>query len=120
MHGLIVKSPYVDYILDGSKTWEIRGSRTIRRWKIALIKKGSGLIVGTCILKDVIGPLTLEEMLSTNNHCIDHERLKKQGLHYNKTYAWVLSEPCKFEEPIPYKHPRGAVIWVNLGSRIVI
>ncbi len=41
MHGLIVESLYVNYILEVSKTWEIRGSRTSRREKIALIKKCS-------------------------------------------------------------------------------
>jgi hypothetical protein len=29
-------------------------------------------------------------------------------------WAWVLSQVCRFDEPIPYQHPQGAVIWVNL------
>jgi hypothetical protein len=27
---------------------------------------------------------------------------------------WQLSNVKKYEKPIPYKHPQGAVIWVNL------
>ena len=28
-------------------------------------------------------------------------------------YAWVLQAPERFEEPVPYRHPSGAVAWVN-------
>jgi hypothetical protein len=42
MKGLIVKSPWIELILEGKKTWEIRGSNTKIRGPIALIKSGSG------------------------------------------------------------------------------
>ena len=45
MKGLISKSPHVENILSGKKTWEIRGSNTRIRGEIALIKSGSGTIV---------------------------------------------------------------------------
>ena len=35
---------------------------------------------------------------------------------YKRIYAWVLENPVKFKEPIVYKHPMGAVIWVNLND----
>lgn len=38
IRGLILKSPWIDLILDGRKTWEIRGSNTLVRGHIALIK----------------------------------------------------------------------------------
>ena len=60
--ALLVRTPHVDRILAGRKTWEIRGSRTAVRGPIGLVKSGSGLIVGTCDLVDVIGPLTLPEL----------------------------------------------------------
>jgi hypothetical protein len=56
MKGLIIRAPYVDWIVDGKKTWEIRGSATKVRGPLALIKGGSGTIVGTCTLSDVIAP----------------------------------------------------------------
>ena len=31
LSGLLIRSPYVDWILAGSKTWEIRGSSTKAR-----------------------------------------------------------------------------------------
>jgi hypothetical protein len=58
MNGLVIRSPWVDMILAGEKTSEIRGKKTSIRGTIALIRGGSGLIVGTCELIDVVGPLT--------------------------------------------------------------
>lgn len=36
-------------------------------------------------------------------------------LPYKNTHAWIFKDPLLFDEPIPYKHPNGAVIWVSLG-----
>ena len=33
MKALVIKQPWVDYILNGKKTWEIRGSNTKIRGK---------------------------------------------------------------------------------------
>lgn len=30
-------------------------------------------------------------------------------------YAWVFAEPTRFQYPVPYRHPSGAVIWVRLS-----
>lgn len=37
-----------------------------------------------------------------------------ERLPYVKTYKWLLRNPVTFEKPIPYKHPSGAIVWVNL------
>lgn len=39
-------------------------------------------------------------------------------LPYKRTYAWVFDKPKIYNEPIPYKHPMGAVIWVNLSESV--
>jgi hypothetical protein len=41
MRGLIIRSSWVEMILAGKKTWEIRGRYTHVRGKIALIRAGS-------------------------------------------------------------------------------
>jgi hypothetical protein len=33
---------------------------------------------------------------------------------YKKMYAWVLENPVRYQEPVPYRHPQGAVKWVDL------
>ena len=52
MKALIIKKPWIDNILDGKKTWEIRGSKTNIRGQIELIQSGSGLVVGSCEIID--------------------------------------------------------------------
>ena len=112
MRGLLIKTPWIDAILEGRKTWEIRGSNTRVRGTIALIRSGSGHIVGTCELWDVKGPLTLDEMRkNVRKHRIPLADLAR-GLSYAKTYAWVIRNAKVLKKPIPYKHPRGAIIWV--------
>ena len=46
MKGLIIREPWIDYILSGKKVWEIRGSNTTIRGRIALIKSGTSTILG--------------------------------------------------------------------------
>ena len=57
-HALLIKEPWISMILEGKKTWEIRGSATKRRGRIALVASGTGTVVGTCDLVDVVGPLS--------------------------------------------------------------
>jgi len=113
VNGLIIRSPWVEMILDGKKTWEIRGRSTHLRGKIALIRGGSGLIVGTCHLVGVVGPLKPEEY-RMNAPKAGLTRSETQRLPYEKTYAWVLRGARKFRHPRRYRHPSGAVIWVKL------
>jgi len=113
MKGLIIKDPWVDLILRGEKTWEIRSSNVKIRGEIALIKSGTGKIFGTVELVDS-KELTLEEYRDSEDfHFIPEEKLK---LPYKRTYAWFLKNPNMFDTPIPYHHPQGAVIWVNLDN----
>ncbi|MBN8191206.1 ASCH domain-containing protein [Bacillus sp. NTK074B] len=116
MKGLIIRAPWIDYILKGEKTWEIRGSNTAVRGRVGLIKSGTGTVVGTVEIKDSI-ELTLEDY---RENSIRHGANGKDvvSLPYKKTYAWVLDQPTLFDEPFPYKHPMGAVIWVNLSKAV--
>jgi hypothetical protein len=116
MKGLIVKSPWIDKILSGEKPWEIRGSNTLIRGRIALIKSGTSTILGTVELVD---SLYLESFFDLHDnrdkHCIDD--LSK--VTYKYPHAWVMKRPVKFDSPIPYNHPQGAIIWVNLHDNIL-
>jgi hypothetical protein len=38
--------------------------------------------------------------------------------YYRQTYAWVLEKPRRLKQPVPYKHPSGAVIWVRLEAAV--
>lgn len=111
--GLVVRQPHVDRILAGRKVWEIRGTRTQIRGPIALIQGGSGLIVGTCEVSGVIGPLSLSEFRK-NARKAGFAAREITKLPYRMTYAWVLRRAKRLSRPRPYVHPSGAVIWVRL------
>lgn len=110
MDALIIKKPWVDYILSGQKCWEIRGCSTKKRGTIELIQSKSGLVVGKCELIDCV-----KLDLGAYRHSIDKHFIKDvEILPYKSTFAWVLANPIRYEKPRPYKHPNGAVIWVKL------
>jgi ASCH domain len=115
MNALLIRSPHIEKILQGIKTWEIRGSRTQVRGTIGLVRSGSGMVVGTCEIVDCLGPLTREEF---------RRNARRAGLKpaeaasgYVKTFAWVLANVRHLRKPVLYEHPRGAVIWVKLDTR---
>jgi len=119
MKGLISKSPHVENILSGKKTWEIRGSNTKIRGEIALIKSGTGTIVGKCEIVDVIGPLDFSDLeANINKHCVSQDQLDCVFGKYKKLYAWVLNKEKMFDTPVKYMHPQGAIIWVNLKNSL--
>lgn len=110
MRGLIIREPWITLILDGKKTWEIRGSNTKIRGEIGLIRSQSGLVVGTAELVDCL-ELTLEEYQATTaRHCIENTSEPP----YRRIFAWELTNPKRYISPTPYQHPQGAVIWVKL------
>lgn len=110
MKALIVKKPWIDYILNGCKIWEIRGSKTNIRGQIELIQSGSGLVVGSCEIVDC-KELTIKDY---KNNIHKHNIQAVTTLPYKKTYAWIISNAKRYAEPKKYKHPQGAIIWVNL------
>ena len=113
LRGLIVRTPWVDYLLDGTKTWEIRGSATSIRGRIALIRGGSRLVVGTADLVDCLALTRDEYNCAEVYHRIPASQT--DSISYKHIYAWVIDNPKPLKEPILYRHPQGAVIWVNLA-----
>lgn len=107
--GLIVDEPWIGKILSGEKTWEMRSTKTKVRGEIALIKKGTGTIVGTVEIYDCLS-CDPEKLPMAISHCIP------SGMsHVFKKWnvAWKLRN-VKPINPIPYTHKQGAVIWVKI------
>lgn len=76
--GLVVSEPWLTRILEKGKRWEMRSSRVNRRGPIALVKKGSGLVVGIARLVDVKGPLSTEKLADhESQHQISPEICKR-------------------------------------------
>lgn len=118
--GLVIAEPWISMILDGKKTWEMRSRQCELRGEIALIAKGTGTVVGVARIVGCQGPLKPESLASSRDkHCIT-ESLKTDGEWMESwNYAWVLDSARRFEQPVWYKHPSGAVTWVNLDNCVV-
>lgn len=115
--GLLIRQPWIDLILAGNKTWEIRGSATKIRGTIGLIQSQSGLIVGTAELIGCTPALTIEDMEKSRKLHGIQEHFDLFNMPYGgRPYAWILLGAKRFKKPVPYKHPQGAVIWVNLEN----
>jgi hypothetical protein len=118
MDALVIRRPWIDKILGGCKTWEMRGSRTQKRGRIALIQSGSGTIVGVADLDGVIVPLTQSEFIANAGLSGITRKQAAQPLAYKHLYAWVLARAQRLSRPVPYVHPLGAVIWVTLPDDV--
>ena len=113
MNGLVIKSPWIERILQTPQTWAIRGISTNIRGRIALIQGRSGQIIGTCEIVDCIGPMTLEELKA--------EARRQQATVEiltatpgTRTFAWVLAGVKILAGPIPCAHAAGLKMWVKL------
>lgn len=110
--ALIIDEPWIKQILQGTKTWEMRSTSTKIRGPIALVKKGTGTIVGTAELDHCGAAFHDIEQLQkfSRMHQIDYIHnpdLKKWNT------PWVLKNVRRIE-PINYQHKKGAVIWVKI------
>lgn len=112
MDILILRPKWSNEVFKNNKTWEIRGSSTSKRGKIAIGVSGTSKVQGTVNLTDCI-PLTRELWYSN----IDKHKVALSWEElltvYKKPYAWVFSDACELDDMIPYHHKPGAVIWVK-------
>jgi len=113
--GLLIKEPWISYILQQQKTWEIRRSHSHIRGTVGLIKSGSGLILGSAQLVDSFPLTEILYTLNIHKHRIEH--LSFDELPYKNPHVWVFDKATIFDNPIPYTHKKGAVIWVNLDEK---
>lgn len=116
--GLVVREPWISMLLDGTKTWELRGGATRITGRIGLIASGTGLVVGEAILAGCRGPLSrgdLAEAVARHRVGFDWENC---DLPYRNVYAWEMEVARRYPVPLSYRHPQGAVIWVGLENAI--
>ncbi len=120
MKALIIDEPWITEVLAGRKIWEMRKTACRLRGRIALIRKGSGQVVGTAEVVDTLPPL---ETLKAYAAAEDRHRIPpaRQATAFADgwRHPWVLKNARALTKPVPYAHPRGAVIWVNLDPAVI-
>ena len=107
--ALVVKKKWLDLILAGQKTWEIRGSSTSKRgWVHFAESQAGGKLTGRARLVNCF-PVTRSSFQSNyKKHCVPRWSM----VPYKTVYAWVFEDAEEFEKPFEYKHKLGAVIRV--------
>jgi hypothetical protein len=115
--ALIIKTPHIDNILSGKKTWEMRSAPTKQRGPIGLIQKGEpGKIIGVVEIIESIGKISDDNMLANQSkHLMTAERLNDPDASKYR-FAWVLKNVKRLKQPISFKQKSGSVIWVSLDA----
>lgn len=117
--ALIIAEPWIDYLLDGSKIWEMRSTAATHRGWFGLIRKGSGEVHGIARLVDVGTPLSIPEMLANiESHRIP-EHIIRSGIVAKWNTPWKLADIHRLERPVSYRHKNGAVTWVEINTAAV-
>ena len=111
LSATIIAEPWIDMILDGYKTWEIRSKNTPKRGLIGLIRKGSKTVVATAKISDVI-KITPTIARANAKHMGFTIKDALTCVGYN---AWVLEDVIPLRKPIPYVHT-SQVTWVTLDE----
>lgn len=111
--AFIVKPYWGELILKGLKSWEIRGTGTQVRGRVGVIFSGTGMIHGSV---EIVGSSLLLREDFDMFRKYHHIPGEFDSLPYAEPHIWYLKDPIKFTDPIPYCHPQGAVIWVDLSK----
>ncbi len=115
LKGLIISEPWISLILSGNKTWEMRARISTHRGPIALVRKGSGLVVGIAELVDCKALLG-EVEYRKNEHLHRVPRVDQVSAAVRWPIAWVLKNARSLYPPIRYEHKAGAQSQIILSK----
>lgn len=109
---LVVQKPWIDKLLDGEKTLELRGTacRKPVNTIVYLSESGTGAIVGCARFVGCDGPLdraTIDARFE--EHRVTSDFL--DAVKYNRVYGWRFVDAVRAPTPIPYAVKSGAIIW---------
>ena len=126
--ALCVKPEWLEKILRGVKTVELRGTISKKGGtRFGLICSGTGLVWGECTFVECRGPLTKDELLELQPRHHVHARDDgepdtadelRARVKYRNCYAWVIKDAVVYETGIAYEHPRGAIGWIDLTKSV--
>jgi hypothetical protein len=106
-------------ILEGTKTWELRGESCAKRERIAIIPNETGMIYGDVVITEDI---TINSHRQFLRHSDKHQ-CRWEDLDYSlPCHAWVLADAIVYlpSDRIRVNKPEGARMFVTLGDPGVI
>lgn len=96
----------------------MRSAATSFRGWFGLIRKGTGTVQGIARLADVGRALSPEEMLAaTDRHRIPAKMILSGKVAKWNT-PWIIADVRRLAKPVSYRHPNGAVTWVNFDPEL--
>ena len=107
---LVMKAPWFDMLLNGTKSLEIRGTRCAKSigTRVYFSKSGTGTISGFARFAGCEGPLSLQrydELIP--EHCVKDI----DSLPYARTFSWRFEGAEWLTQEIPYVVKRGSIGW---------
>lgn len=104
---LIIKQNWLEMILAGDKTMELRGQRYISLVDtyIWLCPSETGHVIGRALVTSVVGPMDAAALRSC--HALHHWHGRAP---YARTYGWNLARVQRLDVPIPIVRKPGSVI----------
>jgi hypothetical protein len=115
--GIILKSEWLEMVLSGRKTWELRAMKTNKRERVALAQSGTSLLLGDV---EITGCVELDDVLVRANiekHGVPLHRLAEYVSDDKNIFAWEIARPRRYKEPIPYTRARGQMTWIDLVNQ---
>ncbi|MGD0204269.1 MAG: ASCH domain-containing protein [Candidatus Bathyarchaeia archaeon] len=107
MRCLKIDNKWVNLILNGTKTWEIRRRNTTIREQIALGNKKTKRSVGYVRIVDSI-EMTVKELKKHNDKHQANDFLDKYANGRERLFAWILHDVRVEQKPKPYSHSTGS------------
>lgn len=113
MRGLIIKEKWLDLIISGDKTLEIRGhNTTCIGEEIYLLESTTHRVRGIAIIEDTL-KLNCDDWSNYENEHKVHLPYKDAKIRYRNVWAWRIKVKEVFTTPKTYKHKKGAIIWLK-------
>ena len=123
--ALLIQARWLEPIFSGNKTWEVRGKNLHVRGRACLAN--GGYLVGEVEFTAAhpIGARdegnTLVAVPGHEHHFIGLRHNQDKTcvedvtiFTYSRLFAWVMENPRRYSQPIPYCHPLGAIQFVDL------
>jgi hypothetical protein len=94
----------------------MRSRDTTLRGRIGLIRKGSKSVVGVADLVITLPKLSLSDLRAN----VAKHQVSASGIddEFKHNTAWVLQRAERLRQPVPFRFPASAVIWVNLAPEV--
>jgi hypothetical protein len=107
MRCLKIDDKWVNLILSGKKTWEIRTRNTNIRERIAIGNTKTKCCVGYATLVDSF-EMTVSEILQHNDKHQANDFIRQNANGSETLFVWVLKDVKAEHEPKPYSYSGGS------------